>query len=194
MTDTLTATTTFSADGCVIRPGEGRKVDSGMTLKILAKDMDGYFSMMEGCLQPKQLLAPHTHQRETQAVYVIEGGALEFEVGGEGGMRFTAGAGSYVIKPKGVEHCFWNAGESPVRYIELSTGSNFEAFQKTTDQGNKIKVARDAASKFEMTIHVERIPGLLERHGLTSISGVKIPPPVQKVAGCLAAMKPGARE
>jgi len=190
MTDTLTTSNTLSAADCVIRPGEGRKVDSGMTLKINAKDMDGYFGMMEGCLEPKQLLAPHTHERETQAVYVIEGGDLEFEVGGEGGLRFTAGVDCYVIKPKGVEHCFWNPGETPVRYIELSTGSNFEAFQKTTDQLNKVKVARDAASKFEMVIHVERIPTLLERHGLTSVSGVKISGPLHKVASFLGAIKP----
>lgn len=175
MNDTLTTHTTYRAEDCLIRPGEGQKVDSGMTLKINAKDMDGFFGMMEGCLEPKQLLAPHTHQRETQAVYVIEGGSLEFEVGGEGGLRFTAEPGAYVIKPKGVEHCFWNPGDSPVRYIELSTGGNFEAFQKTTDQLDKVKVVRDSATKFEMTIHVERVPELLKRHGLESASGLKLP-------------------
>ncbi len=182
MTDTLTTTTTHSAEECVVRPGEGQRVGSGMILKINAKEMDGFFGMMEGCLEPKQLLAPHTHQRETQAVYVIEGGSLEFEVGGENGLRFTADPGCYVIKPKGVEHCFWNPGDTAVRYIELSTGANFEAFQKTTDQLNKVKVARDSASKFEMEIHLERIPGLMKRHGLQSVSGLKIPPSLVKLA------------
>jgi len=191
MNNTLTSTTTYKVEDCIVRPGEGQKVDSGMTLKINAKDMDGYFGMMEGCLEPKQLLAPHTHERETQAVYVIEGGALEFEVGGEGGLRFTAGVGSYIIKPKGVEHAFWNPGEHPVRYIELSTGNNFEEFQKTTDQINKIKVARDAASTFEMTIHIKRIPMLMKRHGLTSVSGVKLPP-IHKVMELLEKLKPGS--
>jgi len=174
MTDTLTHTNTYDAESCVIRPGEGEKVDSGMVLKIRARDMDGYFSMMEGCLQPKQLLAPHTHLRETQAVYVIRG-ELEFEVGGEGGLRFTAGTGSYIIKPKGVEHSFWNASDEPVPYIELSTGQNFESFQVSTNQANKVRVSREAASKFDMKIHVERIPKMLRDHGLTSVSGMKLP-------------------
>jgi quercetin dioxygenase-like cupin family protein len=177
MSESLTKTHTYTEADCVIRPGEGKTVDSGMVLKIRANDMDGYFSMMEGCLDPKQLLAPHTHQRETQAVYVIDG-ELEFEVGGEGGLRFTAGKGSYVIKPKGVEHCFWNASDRPVPYIELSTGQNFESFQLTTDQVNKVRVGRNADTQFEMKIHFERIPSLLRRHGLTSVSGMKTPGPV----------------
>ena len=175
MKDTLTVKTTYKAEECVVRPGEGRKVDSGMVLKVLSKDMDGYFSMMEGCLQAKELLAPHTHERETQAVFVIEGGDLEFEVGGEDGLRFTAGVGSYIIKPKGVEHSFWNPGDTPVRYIELSTGENFESFQLSTDQGNKLKVIRESITKHEMTIHVERIPKMMLRHGLKRVSGAKMP-------------------
>ncbi len=174
MTETLTQTTTYDAQRCCIRPGQGEKVDSGMILKICAQDMDGYFSMMEGCLQGKQLLAPHTHLRETQAVYVIEG-ELVFEVGGEGGLQFTAEAGSYVIKPKGVEHCFWNPTDRPLKYIELSTGQNFESFQRSTNQRNKVKAIRESGTKFDMKIHVERIPSLLRRHGLTSVSGMKLP-------------------
>lgn len=174
MTDQLSSTTTYTAQNCCVRPGDGEKVESGMILKIRAQDMEGYFSMMEGCLQPKQLLAPHTHLRETQAVYVIEG-ELVFEVGGEGGLQFTAEEGSYVIKPKGVEHCFWNPLDRPLRYIEMSTGQNFESFQRSTNQFNKVKVTREAATKFDMEIHVERIPTLLRRHGLTSVSGMKLP-------------------
>lgn len=191
MTARLETTKTYTAEDCIVRPGEGRKVDSGMTLKINATDMDGFFGMMEGCLEPKQLLAPHTHRRETQAVYVIEGGSLEFEVGGEGGLRFTADPDCYVIKPKGVEHCFWNAGDTPVRYIELSTGANFEAFQKTTDQLDKIKIARDAATEYEMKIHVERIPVLMKRHGLTSVSGLKMPF-IRGIAALLEKLGPDA--
>lgn len=175
MTDNLEKTITYTAEDCVVRPGEGRKVESGMTLKINANDMDGFFGMMEGTIEPKQLLPPHTHTRETQAVYVIGGGSLEFEVGGEGGLRFTADPDCYVIKPKGVQHAFWNEGDTPVKYIELSTGANFEAFQKSTDQRNKIKVAREAATEYDITIHIERIPGLMKRHGLTKVSGMKMP-------------------
>ncbi len=177
MTEKLTTENTYDVDSCCIRPGTGEKVDSGMILKIPAQAMEGYFGMMEGCLQPKQLLAPHTHLRETQAIYVIEG-ELEFEVGGEGGLRFMAEEGSYVIKPKGVEHCFWNALDRPLRYIELSTGQNFESFQRSTNQFDKVKVSREAATKFDMKIHFDRVPTLLRRHNLTSVSGMKLPGPL----------------
>ena len=74
---------------------------------------------------PNELLAPHTHEHEAQLVYVITG-ELEFEVGGKDGLRFKAPAGSYVIKPVGIEHAFWNKGAIPARYIELSGKEHFE--------------------------------------------------------------------
>jgi len=54
------------------------------------------FFSNEGVIYPNELLAPHTHDHEAQLVYIITG-ELEFEVGGKGGLRFSAPAGSYII-------------------------------------------------------------------------------------------------
>ena len=47
------------------------------------------------------------------------------EVGGEDGLRFTAPAGSHVLKPDGIEHASWNLGDEDVEYIELHNGPKF---------------------------------------------------------------------
>ena len=71
-------------------------------------------------------------------MYVISG-ELEFEVGGADGLRFTVPAGSFVRKPAGIEHCFWNATGTPCEYIELSAGERFQQMVEATgaqrDQG-----------------------------------------------------------
>ena len=90
----------------LIEKGTG-EVINGSQIKIRAQQLGGAFSVMQADIAPHQLLAPHTHLHEDQAVFVISG-SLEFEVGGEGGTRFTANPGDYVIKPRHVMHCFWN--------------------------------------------------------------------------------------
>ncbi|MCB9793765.1 MAG: cupin domain-containing protein [Alphaproteobacteria bacterium] len=162
----------YSVEDLLRLPGEGEQV-ADMNVKARASDLGGDFSIMEGRIAPYQLLTPHTHQREDQAVFVIEG-ELEFEVGGEGGLRFSAPAGSYVIKPRGVQHGFWNAKETPVRYIELSGRANFERFVDDTDE-SAVKASRSAEEKYEITFHYDRIPVLMARHKLTSLAAMHMP-------------------
>lgn len=153
-----------------MRPGEGDDID-GTIVKVRAGQLGGDFSIMEAEVGPNELLAPHVHEREDQAVYVISG-ALEFEVGGENGIRFTAPAGSYVIKPRGVTHAFWNKGSEAARYIELSGRANFEAFVEGSEGEPRQKVVATARPKYGITFFPHRIPKLLKEHGLTGVVGM----------------------
>jgi quercetin dioxygenase-like cupin family protein len=62
--------------------------------------LGGHFSIMEGEVRPGEILVFHTHANEDQHMYLLNG-ELPFEVGGAGGLRFTAGGGSHVLKPRG---------------------------------------------------------------------------------------------
>ncbi|KIG12264.1 hypothetical protein DB30_01740 [Enhygromyxa salina] len=124
-------------------------------------------------MEAHQLLAPHTHTHEDQAVFVIEG-ELEFEVGGAGGTRFTAKQGAYVAKPRNVQHCFWNETDQPCHYIELSGGAGFENFVDSTRE-QTMKASMNAKRDFGLTFHQDRIPGLLRAHRLTSVVGMEMP-------------------
>lgn len=156
----------------LVEPGGGEQIHS-MLVKVRSSQLGGDFSIMQATVEPHQLLAPHTHQHEDQAVFVIEG-ELEFEVGGEGGTRFTARKGAYVIKPRQVMHCFWNNTDHTVHYIELSGRDGFEGFVDSTADG-AVKAAVKAEEDYGVTFHPERIPGLLKKHGLTSVAGMGMP-------------------
>src|SRR3954453_10046433 len=56
--------------------------------------------------------------------YVLAG-EITAEIGGE---VIVAAAGSYVLKPYGVMHAFWNATNEPARVMELHLPGGFEQF------------------------------------------------------------------
>jgi uncharacterized cupin superfamily protein len=70
------------------------------------------------------LIPPHTHSHEDECSYVLEGHRT-FDVGGS---VVTVGPGSYVVKPRGVFHAFWNATDEPARVMEIHAPGAFEAF------------------------------------------------------------------
>lgn len=158
----------------LIAPGAGEKTGTHLSIKIRSAPMGGDFSVMEGVIRSRELLSPHTHQHEDQAVIVLSG-VLTFEVGGRDGLIFAAPSGSYVIKPRGHAHAFWNAGEEDARYVELSGRDGFERFIDSTTAKGTPRAAHDAKDDFGTEFHYDRIPELMLRHQLTGIAGVQVP-------------------
>ncbi len=98
--------TTQNLEQYLVTPDQGSESNTHLDVKVSSRLLGGDFSIMQGIMKPGDLLCPHTHEREDQCVYVIDG-ELEFELGGKDGLRFKAGAGSYVVKPRGISHGFW---------------------------------------------------------------------------------------
>lgn len=64
------------------------------------------------------LIAPfHTHHNDDEMFYVISG-EIGFIVGDN---EFIAPAGSAVLVPRGAIHTWWNATETPSRYLMIVT-------------------------------------------------------------------------
>ena len=177
----------YTANTLLIKPGEGEVTDD-MVIKVRTQQLGGDFSIMEGAIEPNQLLAPHSHLHEDQCVFVIEG-EIEFEIGGEGGERFTAPQGSYVIKPRRLPHAFWNKGSTTVRYIELSGGRGFEHFVNDTRTEGNIKAGLEAEEKHGVRFYMDEIPRLMKAHGLTSVRGIETP--VDKLRDAIKSRLPG---
>jgi len=150
--------------------GDGEKTATDMIIIGDVDMLDG-FSIMHGGVPAKTLLAPHTHADEAQAIYVISG-SLEIEVGGAKGLRFTAPAGSYVLKPKGIEHCFWNTGDEDVEYIELNNGPKFAGFVRSRAEG-VIKSSMHSEKDFDVKANPKRIPKLLLKNKLKGLASVR---------------------
>lgn len=155
------------AQPLLVLPDEGTDTTGEMLIKVPSHSMAGHFSIMHGELDGRQLLPPHTHSHEEQAVYVLEG-VLEFEFDGNGEV-LVAPAGSYVIKPKGVQHAFWNPGDERVAYVEFSTEDGFEGYVREVEGPASLPLLE---AKYGVVHNVEDTARLVKEHGLTSIHRV----------------------
>src|ERR671921_2881299 len=95
-----------------------------VTHKVTAENFGGAFTIIEGVLPPGEMIPPHTHTREDECAFVLEG-ELTLDVGGE---IVVAPVGSFVIKPRGIYHAFCNTGTQPNRHLEIHAPGEFEGY------------------------------------------------------------------
>jgi uncharacterized cupin superfamily protein len=105
---------------------------------------------------------PHVHAREDEYSYVLEG-----TIGARVGDReVVAGPGSYLIKPRGLMHTFWNAGPGPARLLEVISPAGFEAyFAELADAGNPDR-RQELATKYGVNYSVDWVADLASRYDL----------------------------
>lgn len=163
----------------VVLPGAGEKTASDMKIIMRNTRLGGHFSIMEGEVRPNELLAFHTHANEDQHMYIIEG-TLHFEVGGKDGIRFTAGAGSHVLKPRGTTHGFWNLGDTTARYVETSTEDGFERFVDSRAEGLGAMVGSGTAD-LGMSFETQRALEVLKEFELTGLAGANVQNPEELI-------------
>jgi mannose-6-phosphate isomerase-like protein (cupin superfamily) len=120
-------------------------------------------------LAPHALGSPvHTHQHEDEWSYVLSG-----EVGVElDGETSVAGPGDLVLKPRGVPHAFWNAGDGPARFLEVITPGGFEqyfaALADVLPAGGPPDLAAltALAHRYGLDMDLTSVPRLMGEHGL----------------------------
>ena len=141
----------------------------GTRYLIHSADTDGRFALIEHTIPPRGLAAPvHTHEHEDEYSYVL-GGRLGALVGGE---EVEAGPGEVVAKPRGVPHAFWNAGDEPVRLLELITPGAFA--QYFADLAPLLDVPgepdfaalAEVQTRYGLSMDFDSIGPLVGRHGL----------------------------
>ncbi len=149
----------------LVAPGEGEvalRGGVGVVRKISAAS-DGAFSVVEHPSEPGALAAPpHTHADMDEYSFVIEG-----EIGVlMGEETFRAPAGSYVLKPRGVPHAFWNPGRKPARILEIISPAGFERYfgelAVVLSAGGPPDLGRisEIADRYDLTFHMEQVPDL----------------------------------
>ncbi|MFT5681638.1 MAG: mannose-6-phosphate isomerase-like protein (cupin superfamily) [Myxococcota bacterium] len=172
--------TPLNAADLVVHPGQGEATASDMKMIFRPSRLSGHFSIMEGEVRPGELLAFHSHVNEDQHMYIIEG-ELNFEVGGVDGIRFTAGPGSHVLKPRGSSHGFWNLGDTTARYIETSTEDGFEKFIDGRAEGLASMLGQ-AQGELDMSFEIQRSLEVMKEFSLTGLAGANLPPPHELLA------------
>jgi hypothetical protein len=120
-------------------------------------------------LAPRALGSPvHTHRNEDEWSYVVSG---------EVGVRVAdytgiARPGDLVLKPRGIPHAFWNAGDAPARFLEVITPGGFEGYFAELGElfaaGGPPDLDRiaDIARRYQLDLDPSSIPALVQEHGL----------------------------
>jgi quercetin dioxygenase-like cupin family protein len=96
----------------------------GVISRLWGQTTGGSFSLVEHPIEPGTLVPPHTHSREDEYSYVLEG-EVGVKIGDE---EFLATAGDLIVKPRGVSHTFWNVGPRPARLLEIIAPAGFESY------------------------------------------------------------------
>jgi quercetin dioxygenase-like cupin family protein len=124
------------------------------------------FALVEHTLPPRALGSPvHRHANEDECSYVLEG-RLGTQLGDK---VVEAGPGELVRKPRGQEHAFWNAGDEPLRFLEIISPGGFAGYFRALAPllaaGDHAGV-QAVAARYELEIDFSTIPLLAEREGL----------------------------
>jgi quercetin dioxygenase-like cupin family protein len=156
----------------MIQPGDGKSFDLGrgvgVVIKVSGESTGGRFALVEHPIEPGGLVEYHTHTKEDEYSYVLEG-----EIGVQvGDQVLTAPAGAVIYKPRGVEHAFWNAGSVQARLVDIISPAGFEHFFEETvglvaaDGSFDDEGFERLAERYGMTFDFERAEELVERYGL----------------------------
>lgn len=166
--DSSLAAAVTAAGSILVPPGAGQPFDFGgfgVDWKIDAGQAGGRFSVVHHPMAPHALAAPlHRHSREDEYSYVISGrlGAL---LGDE---VVVAEAGSWVHKPRGQWHTFWNAGATPAEIIEVISPGGFEDyFRAVAAAWGDVEAFAAINAQYGLEMDFASVPGLCERFGLT---------------------------
>jgi mannose-6-phosphate isomerase-like protein (cupin superfamily) len=157
----------------LIAPAEGAYLPIlDITHKVTAQSFGGAFTIIEAGLSPGEMIPPHTHTREDECNFVLEG-ELTLDVGGE---IVVAKADSFVIKPRGVYHALCNTATVPVRFLEFHTPGEFENYydeyeqivESAMDEDERQKARSELGERYGVVWHDERIPEARARFSIGS--------------------------
>ena len=143
----------------------------GARLDVARTDNEANVAIVEHTLPPHTLAAPlHRHSREDEISYVLEG---EMTVLADEELS-TVPAGESVVKGRGVWHTFWNAGDEPLRFLEIIAPGEFSEFFEEVAPLTPLDPSDDDAieeflrigERYGFEADLESIPRLCEEHGL----------------------------
>lgn len=129
----------------------------------------GDLSLLLHPLAPRALGSPlHTHRHEDEYSFVLAG-----EVGVQLDDRVqVARPGDLVVKPRGIPHAFWNAGDEPARLLEVITPGGFEdyfcdlAAVLAREGGPDLDELADTAARHGIDVDPTSVTRLAQTHGL----------------------------
>jgi quercetin dioxygenase-like cupin family protein len=123
-----------------------------LTLLVSGKQTNGAFTVLSETSPPGGGTPLHTHHKEDEAMYVLEG-EYEIECGDK---RVRAGAGSFVFAPRDIPHKLTNVNSGSSRVLVFVSPAGFEGFWEEISQlapPPDIEKIMAIAKKYELEIH-----------------------------------------
>ncbi|MXV63453.1 cupin domain-containing protein [Natronorubrum sp. JWXQ-INN-674] len=143
----------------------------GARLDVPRTENEANVAIVEHTLPPHTLAAPlHRHSREDEISYVLDG---EMTVLADDELT-TVPAEESIVKGRNVWHTFWNAGDEPLRFLEIIAPGEFSEFFEEISQIYPLDPADEEAlarfaeicERYDFEADLESIPKLCEEHGL----------------------------
>ena len=141
----------------------------GTAFLATAEAPGGAYALIEHTLEPGLIGAPpHRHAHEDELSYVLEGTLTVWR----DGTAAEAGPGALVRKPRGEWHTFWNAGPTPVRFLEIISPPSFADYFRELAALIPPQGAPDPAAivalgaRYGLEFDFAALGPLMARHGL----------------------------
>ncbi|MDX1961863.1 MAG: quercetin 2,3-dioxygenase [Pirellulales bacterium] len=109
----------------IVSKGDGTQVWAMgvlVTVMVTAADTGGAYSVFEDFIPPGAGPVPHTHTKEDETIFVLEGKLRAWL----GGKQYDVKIGDFVHMPRGVQHYFKNVSDEPTRMLLTYTPGGFE--------------------------------------------------------------------
>lgn len=130
------------------------------TLLITGEHTGGAFTLVDALVPPGGGPPPHTHSREDETFYIIDG-TMTFTIEGR---TVIAGPGESIHIPRGIPHNFHNHSDLPVRMLFQCMPAGIE--QMFLEAGSP--AAADAATAPAPTkADLDRLVAAADRCGIT---------------------------
>jgi mannose-6-phosphate isomerase-like protein (cupin superfamily) len=130
---------------------------------VRSSQTNNQFSCVEAAVAPKTMgPPPHIHKDLDEICYVLEGTASVL-VGEE---VYEVQAGGFHLRPRGIPHTFWNAGNEKLRFMDLYFNQNFEDYLEEVFHKIYVDMAKNNLSPMDAGIS-KRLSDLDKRFGIT---------------------------
>jgi quercetin dioxygenase-like cupin family protein len=147
----MTTIPAITGTGHAIAAGEGERiwiVGDTMTFKATGESTGGSLMLFENLTVPGGGPPPHTHTREDEFWYVLDG-TFEIRIGDE---VHAVGLGGFAFAPRGTVHNFRNTSETPSRILVGFMPGGMEGFfresgRPATDDGQAPPVDQDEIAR-----------------------------------------------
>lgn len=146
--------------------------------KIRFDKVNNQLSIWEHVVPPKRMRPPpHVHKDLDEIMRVLQGTASVL-IGED---VYDVPAGGWLMRPHGIVHTYWNAGNEPLKFIDIYPNQNFEVFLEefiklfmefskqgiAPDSKEAIKRLDTLQTEWGITMYYSQAKAIMDKYGVS---------------------------